>query len=154
MNHVNQEHKEQREQYIQFGIDQEHYAIHIAQIHEIIKTQDIHKIPNVKPYIKGVINLRGQIIPVISLRHLFGLGDDEFTKTTRIIVVHHMEERVGIIVDRVDKVTTFDDIQPPPDRIGEINKANFSGVSIQGGTVIGILKLDQVLKQEGGEVGS
>lgn len=136
------------EQYIQFEIGQEKYAIHISEIHEIIKMQEISEIPNVKPYVKGVINLRGKIVPVISLRELFGLEKEEYKKQTRIIVVNHKDETVGIIVDRVDKVTTFSDIQPPPERVGGMHGANFTGIGLHGDAIVGILKLDQVLVRE------
>lgn len=137
-----------QEQYIQFVIAQEKYAIHISEIHEIIKMQHINEVPSTRPYVKGVINLRGQIIPVVSLRVLFNLGDDEYTRHTRVVVVNHHEETIGIIVDRVDQVTTFTDIQPPLERIAGINGANFTGIGIQGDDIVGILKLDQVLIKE------
>lgn len=132
-------------QYVQFRIDEDCFAIHISDIHEIIKPQEISKIPDTKPHIKGVINLRGQIIPVISLRILFGLTDEPFTKSSRIIVTQDNNEKIGLIVDRVDKVTIFDDIQPPPDRIGAIHEANFTGVGVLGDNIVGILNLDQVM---------
>ncbi len=139
-----------QEQYIQFNIGQEKYAIAISDIHEIIKTQDITELPNVLPYIRGVINLRGKIVPVISLRTLFGMEAEVYSKHTRIIVVNHIEETVGIIVDHVDKVTTFADIQPPPDRVGGVNGTYFTGIGIvEGDGIVGLLKLDQVLIREG-----
>lgn len=136
-------------QFIQFAMGQEKYAIHISEIHEIIKMQEISEIPNTRSYVKGVINLRGKIVPVISLRRLFGLATDEYTKQTRIIVVNHEEETIGIIVDGVDRVTTFADIQAPPDRVGGVNGANFTGIGIVDEGIVGILKLDQVLVKEG-----
>jgi len=75
--------------------------------------------------------------------------EDEYTKHTRVVVVNHKEETVGIIVDRVDKVTTFSDIQAPPERFGGVNGVNFAGIGIVGEKIIGILKLDQVLVRRG-----
>jgi purine-binding chemotaxis protein CheW len=137
-----------REQYIEFGIENEQYAIRIQDIHEIIKIQDITQIPNVKHYVKGVINLRGKIVPVISLRNLFQLEEKAYSRTTRIIVVHHQEDTVGIIVDRVNKVTTFSDIQAPPDRVGGIEGNFFVGIGLTAGGLVGILKLDEILLHE------
>ena len=77
------------EQYVEFGIDKERYAIKISDIHEIIKLQPITELPNVHAYVKGVINLRGKIVPVLNLRHLFRLPDEELTKSARIIVINH-----------------------------------------------------------------
>lgn len=132
-------------QYVQFGIGNESYAIKIAEVHEIITMQDITEIPNCQFYVKGVINLRGKIIPVISLRSLFSLQDQPNSKATRIIVVHHQEEAVGIIVDRVHKVARYEDIQPPLERIGGINGAYFTGIGVSDKELVGILKIDEVL---------
>lgn len=138
-----------QEQYIQFGIGNEKYAIRISEIHEIIKMQDITEIPNVKSYVNGVINLRGKIVPVISLRHLFSMEHDQYTKSTRIVVVNHEDETIGIIVDQVSKVTVFSEIQPPPERVSGISGANFDGIGLlDGGEIVGILRLDQVLIKE------
>ncbi|WP_138494624.1 chemotaxis protein CheW [Paenibacillus pinistramenti] len=136
------------EQYVEFGVDDEQYAIRIQEIHEIIKMQEITQLPNVKAYVKGVINLRGKIIPVLSLRSFFGLEDQPHTKSSRIIVVHHTEDTVGIMVDRVSKVTTFSDIQPPPERVGGVEGNFFVGIGISQGGLVGILKLDEVLLRE------
>jgi purine-binding chemotaxis protein CheW len=141
-----------RSQYVQFALGHEHYAIPISEVNEIIRMQEISRIPNVKPYVKGVINLRGNIIPVISLRSLFNMPEDEYTKQTRIIVVHHHDETIGVIVDQIDKVTTFEDIQPPPARFGELNGVNFTGIGINGPSIVGILDLNYVLLKEGEQV--
>jgi purine-binding chemotaxis protein CheW len=138
----------EQEQYVEFGIEHEQYAIRIQDIHEIIKMQDITQIPNITPYVKGVINLRGKIVPVISLRSMFQLPEKEYTKHTRIVVVHHQEDSVGIIVDHVNKVATFSDIQPPPDRVGGIDGNFFAGIGLIESSLIGILKLDEVLVHE------
>jgi purine-binding chemotaxis protein CheW len=135
----------EQEQYVEFGIESEHYAIRIQDIHEIIKIQDITQIPNVQPYVKGVINLRGKIVPVINLRNLFQLEEKEYSKHSRIVVVRHEEDTVGIIVDSVNKVTTFTDIQPPPNRVGGIDGNYFVGIGLADNGLVGILKLDEVL---------
>jgi purine-binding chemotaxis protein CheW len=137
-----------QEQFVEFGIDNEQYAIRIQDIYEIIKMQQITQIPNAMPYVKGVINLRGKIVPVISLRYLFGLADKESSKTTRIVVVHHREDSIGIIVDRVNKVTTFSDVQPPPEHVGGIDGNFFTGIGLTADGLVGILKLDEVLVNE------
>jgi purine-binding chemotaxis protein CheW len=138
----------EQEQYVEFGIENEQYAIRIQDIHEIIKMQDITQIPNVQPYVRGVINLRGKIVPIISLRHLFGFFEEEYSKSSRIVVVHHLEDAVGIIVDRVNKVTMFSDIQPPPDRVGGIDGNLFTGIGLTKDGLVGILELDEVLLRE------
>jgi purine-binding chemotaxis protein CheW len=137
-----------QEQYVEFGIASERYALRIQDIHEIIKMQDITQIPNVMPYVKGVVNLRGKIVSIISLRSLFRLVETEADKATRIVVVRHNEETVGIIVDRVNKVATFTDIQSPPDRVAGIEGSFFTGIGIMDSGLVGILKLDEVLIHE------
>jgi purine-binding chemotaxis protein CheW len=132
-------------QYVEFNAGNESYAILISDIHEIIRMQDITEIPNGQRYVKGVINLRGKIVPVISLRSLFLLDADAITKSTRIVVVNHEEEAVGIIVDKVNKVVTFTDIQEPPERIGGVSGTYFCGIGITPVNLVGILKLDEVL---------
>ncbi|TFE25418.1 chemotaxis protein CheW [Cohnella luojiensis] len=132
-------------QFIEVGIAKERYAIKIYDIHEIIKMQDITAIPNSKPHIKGVINLRGKIVPIISLRNRFGMEEDPYSRTTRIVVVNHGEEIVGIVVDRVNQVITFSDIQSPPERVGGVDGSYFSGIGHSNGGLVSLLKLDQVL---------
>jgi purine-binding chemotaxis protein CheW len=135
-------------QYVEFGVHQERYAIKIYDIHEIIKMQEITEVPNTRSYVKGVINLRGKVVPVLSLRSLFGLSEDAYTKSTRIVVVNHKEDTIGIIVDRVNKVATFTDIQPPPERIGGIQGNYFVGIGLVENGLVGILRLDEVLLHE------
>jgi purine-binding chemotaxis protein CheW len=135
-------------QYVQFGIDKESYAIRISDVIEIIRMQAITDIPDTPYYVQGVINLRGRIIPVLSLRSLFSLSEDQITKATRIVVVHHEEEAVGIIVDRVQKVNRFENIQPPPERVAGINGAYFTGIGISDSELVAILKIDEVLLRD------
>ncbi|UUZ90288.1 chemotaxis protein CheW [Paenibacillus sp. P25] len=103
----------EHEQYVEFGMGEEQYAIRIQDIHEIIRMQEITQIPSVRSYVKGIISLRGKIVPVISLRSVFRQEEKAYSKSTRIILVHHGEDPVGIIVDRVHKVIAFSNIQPP-----------------------------------------
>ncbi|MBW7453953.1 chemotaxis protein CheW [Paenibacillus sepulcri] len=136
------------EQFVEFELGQENYAIPISAIHEIIRMQDITEIPNGRNYVKGVINLRGKIVPIIHLSRLFELQETPAGKSTRIVVVNHTLEYIGIIVDRVNQVTTFTDIQPPPERIGGINGSYFAGIGISTAGLVGILKMDEVLIQD------
>lgn len=138
------------EQYVEFGIAEEQYAIRIHDIHEIIKMQEITMIPHVRPYVKGVINLRGKVVPVLSLRSLFGMEEKPFVQSTRIVVVNHREDTVGIIVDKVNKVATYPDIQLPPERVGGIDGNFFVGIGLTDSGLVGILKLDEVLLHDEG----
>ncbi|WP_340021082.1 chemotaxis protein CheW [Paenibacillus sp. FSL K6-1096] len=137
-----------QKQYVEFGIGQEHYAIPISEVHEIIRMQEITEVPNGRYYVKGIINLRGKIVPVLSLRVLLDLEETAYTKHTRILVVHHQEEALGVIVDKVNKVTTFSDIQPAPDSIAGVSGSFFKGVGFSSEELVGILKLDEILLRD------
>jgi len=139
--------KTKQEQYVSIGIDSEKYALRINEVHEIIRMQDITKIPNSEEHIKGVINLRGRIIPIISLRHRFGLPETDYTKNTRIVVVNYENEMIGMIVDIVSQVTTFGEVQPPPETLEDSHSSYFSGIGQTDRELISILQLDKVLQQ-------
>ena len=96
-------------QYIVVRIGNEQYGINIKYIHNIVRNQKITRVPKTQTYYKGVINLRGEIIPVMSIRLKLGLEDDEFTDKTRIIIVKIEGATIGVIVDQVREVVTLDD---------------------------------------------
>jgi len=96
-------------QYIVINIGNEQYGINIKYIDNIVRIQRITRVPKTQPYYKGVINLRGEIIPVMSIRIKLGLADDEFTDKSRIIIVKVENASIGIIVDQVKEVVTLDE---------------------------------------------
>ena len=96
-------------QYIVVRIGNEQYGINIIYIDNIVRNQKITRVPKTQTYYKGVINLRGEIIPVMSIRLKLGLEDDEFTDKTRIIIVKIEGATIGVIVDQVREVVTLDD---------------------------------------------
>jgi purine-binding chemotaxis protein CheW len=134
-----------QEQYIEFKICQERYSIHIRDIQEIIKIQEVTEIPTNRSYVKGVINLRGKVVPIISLRIFFGWPAEANTRSTRVIIVKHKEESIGIIVDQVNRVTTFKDIQLPPEHLESGLGRCFVGIGFTEQGLVNILKLDEVL---------
>ena len=95
-------------QYIVVKIGNEQYGINIQYIDNIVRSQKITRVPKTQMYYKGVINLRGEIIPVMSIRLKLGLSDDEFTDKTRIIIVKVENATIGVIVDQVRDVVTLD----------------------------------------------
>ncbi len=101
-------------QYIVIRLGEEQYGIDIRYIDNIVRMQHITRVPKMPAYLKGVINLRGEVIPVISMRLKMGLEADEITKASRIIVVKlEQEGNVGFIVDEVREVVRLssDDIE-------------------------------------------
>ena len=96
-------------QYIVVRIGNEQYGINIKYIDNIVRNQKITRVPKTLTYFKDVINLRVEIIPVMSIRLKLGLEDDEFTDKTRIIIVKIEGATIGVIVDQVREVVTLDD---------------------------------------------
>ncbi|MDE7222998.1 MAG: chemotaxis protein CheW [Acetatifactor sp.] len=98
------------QQYIVVRLGEEQYGVDIRYIDNIVRMQKITRVPKVAPYLKGVINLRGEVIPIMSLRLKMFLPEDEFTKATRIIILK-LEQygSIGVIVDEVKEVVTLDE---------------------------------------------
>ena len=94
-------------QYIVVRIGNEQYGIDIQYIDNIVRNQKITRVPKAQPYFKGVINLRGEIIPVMSIRLRLGLEDDDFTDKTRIIIIKIDSSTIGVVVDQVKEVVTL-----------------------------------------------
>ncbi len=90
---------------VQLGVEQ--YGINIQYVQNIVRMMNITRVPKAKSYIKGVVNLRGEIIPVMSIRRKFKLKDDEITNTTRIIFVKVEGNEIGLIVDEVKEVISL-----------------------------------------------
>ena len=104
-------------QLVIFSLNAELYAIDTQGVKEISRMEDITPIPRTKPYIEGILNLRGQIIPVVCLRKRLGLPQRVDGKETRIIIIELDELRVGLIVDFVSEVITLTDstLTPAPE---------------------------------------
>lgn len=107
----------QHGRYLTFALGDENYSIEIRYVTEIIGLQPISSLPEAPDYIKGIVNLRGKIIPVIDVRLRFKKEQVEYTDRTCIIVVDTGELSVGLIVDMVSEVITIsdDNVVPPPD---------------------------------------
>ena len=103
-------------QAVVFRLGEETYGIEIGFVHEIIRVQPPAALPGTPPAVLGVINLRSRIIPVISLRSVFGGTETEPGPAARIVIVGWNGSRVGLLVDEVVEVRTFDmaEVQPPP----------------------------------------
>lgn len=132
-------------QYIAYELANEKYALKISDVYEIIRMQQISPTHNSKFFLEGVINLRGKVIPVVNLHKRFKLTEHAPTKETRIVVIKSREEMIGIIVDKVDQVIKFDDIQPTPNVVSGIDGEYFEGIGITEMGVISLLKIDVVL---------
>lgn len=140
--------------YLTFVMAKEEYGISILKVREIIKLLEITSIPKTPGYIKGVINLRGKIIPIMDLRLKFGLEEKEYNERTCIVVVEVMlnETRrlMGLIVDTVSEVAnlTADQIEPPPEYGNQNNQGVLVGVGKVKERVILLLDIEQILSRE------
>jgi len=102
--------------YLVFILDGQEFAIPIAHVVDIINVQPITHVPNCPEYIKGITNLRGQVIPIVDVRIRFGKQPQNYNERTCIIVVEDTESAVGLIIDSVSEVISLSDeeISPPP----------------------------------------
>lgn len=137
-------------QYIVVTIGVEQYGIDISYVDNIVRMQKITRVPKSLPYFNGVINLRGEIIPIMSLRKRFGLEPDSFTDKTRIIILKpEQQESIGIIVDMVKEVINLseDNIDKMAiDTKEELSKYIFGiGKNNSNNTLISLLNINSVI---------
>lgn len=113
-----------RDKYLTFHLAGEDYGIEIRYVTEIIGVQKITPVPNTPHYLKGVINLRGRVIPIMDVRRRFHLPECEYDERTCVIVVRLAETLIGLVVDTVSEVVAIPatDIQPPPGRSSHQNQ--------------------------------
>ena len=140
--------------YLTFNLGDEQYCLEILKVQEIIGMQEITKIPRTPIYVKGVINLRGKVIPVIDLRLKFDMEGKEFTRKTCIIVVQVRREEntliMGIIVDEVSEVLdiTADKIEAAPPMGTRLDSHFILGMAKTESAVKILLDIDNVLSAE------
>lgn len=124
--------------YLTFILADESYGLEILKVREIIGSMAITPVPRTPSHVKGVINLRGRVIPVVDLRLKFGLDSVEATDETCIVVVDVQESQTGILVDTVDEVLDIDneDIEDTPD----------FGSTVSTDFILGVAKMDEGVK--------
>jgi len=148
---VNQGLLDKEGKYLTFALAQEEYGLEILKVREIIGYMEITAVPQTPEYVKGVINLRGQVIPVIDLRGKFGMETTEITDETCIIVVEITQDdrafNTGIVVDRVQEVLDIDgqDIEEAPQFGASVDTNFILGMGKIGDTVKILLDIDRVL---------
>lgn len=137
-------------QYLTFIIDEEYYGIDISSVIEIIGIQKITEMPQQPDYVKGVINLRGKIIPTIDVRTRFHKETVEYDERTCIIVIDNNEMMVGFIVDRVDEVMTITDenISAPPRFNSDFQGRYVKGVAKLEDQIIMLLECTLLLSED------
>jgi len=132
--------------YLTFKLVDEEYGVEILKVREIIGVMQITAVPRMPAHVKGVINLRGKVIPVVDLRLKFGLQEAEHTEQTCIIVVNVGQE-IGIIVDTVCEVLDIagENIEPTPSMGGSVDTSFMLGMGKVGEVVKILLDIDKVL---------
>ncbi|MBW8017783.1 MAG: purine-binding chemotaxis protein CheW [Planctomycetes bacterium] len=148
---LNQAIADKEGKYLTFALAHEEYGLEILKVREIIGYMDITAVPQTPSHVKGVINLRGQVIPVVDLRAKFGMDTMEVTEETCIIVVEISQGdrnfQTGIVVDHVQEVLDIqgEDIEPAPQFGSNVDTDFILGMGKIGDTVKILLDIDKVL---------
>lgn len=137
-------------QLVTFSIGDEEFGVEILKVQEIIRMLEITKVPKAPPFVEGVINLRGKVIPIIDLRKRFGLASRDHDKNTRIIVINIHSMIVGFVVDSVSEVLRLplNTVEPPPPVVAGLDSDYISGVGKLEDRLLIMLDLDRLLSNE------
>ncbi|PKM95369.1 MAG: chemotaxis protein CheW [Firmicutes bacterium HGW-Firmicutes-1] len=143
----------QKGKFLTFSLGNESYGIEILYVTEIVGIQPITEVPELPKYIKGIINLRGKIIPVMDVRVRFNKPPMDYNDRTCIVVVDILEISIGLIVDTVAEVLSIpeQEIVPPPD-INKGGKKYIKGIGKTGSEVTLILDCEKLIDEEEVEV--
>ncbi|KAA8980762.1 MULTISPECIES: chemotaxis protein CheW [Gammaproteobacteria] len=144
------------DQYLTFTLGDEEYGVDILRVQEIRAWDTATPIPNTPPYVKGVINMRGTIVPVVDLRERFGMETLEYTQFTVVVlvkVIHGNRERImGLIVDALSEVYGIneDQLRPPPE-FGTVIRTDFiRGLATMEDKMVIVLDVDSLLGEDAG----
>lgn len=141
-------------QYLTFTLDQESYAVDVAKVREVLDLSPITKVPRMPSFMRGVINLRGNVVPVIDLRLTFGLVKAEDTVDTCIIIVEVVSDNevvvLGALADSVQEVIELepDKIEPPPKMGTRLNTEFITGMGKYDEKFLTILDIDRVFSSD------
>ncbi|WP_456275476.1 chemotaxis protein CheW [Bacillus sp. AK128] len=135
---------------IVFQLADEEYGVPVQQVRSIEKVQHITRVPKTVKFVKGVINLRGLVTPVIDLRTRFNLEEQDYSDSSRVIIVSLEDMEVGLIVDAANDVIDIqvEAIEPPPEVVGSVEANYIKGVAKIEKRLLILLNLDAVLNPE------
>lgn len=137
-----------KKQYIVVKIGNEQYGIDISYVDNIVRMQKITRVPKAQSYFKGIINLRGEVVPVMSIRIRMGLQDDVFTNASRIIILKiDQQGALGIIVDEVKEVVTLgsEEIEKGTSQVKDGRETYINGIGKNGDELISLLDINSIL---------
>ncbi|MDC7236101.1 MAG: chemotaxis protein CheW [Spirochaetales bacterium] len=141
-------------QYLTFTVEKEMYALNVANVREVLGYTTVTVVPRMPEYMKGVINLRGSVVPVLDLKRKFGLGDIEQAMDTSVIVTEvRIEDKavvIGLLCDSVSEVIDFheDDIEPAPNMGTQIQADFIRGMGKKDDQFIIILEISKILTHQ------
>ena len=139
-------------QLVSFMLADEEYGVEVLKVREIIRMPTITKMPNVPQHVEGIINLRGKVIPIISMRRRFNLSNDENGSQTRIIIMDVAGSLTGFIVDSVSEVIRIhsSEIQPPPSMVlsSGIGQEFITGVFNHAERLLIIMDIDRMFSDD------
>jgi len=143
-------------QLVSFELEGEEYGVNVLAVREIIRMPAITRMPNTPEYVDGIINLRGTVVPIISLRKRFGLCESERDHNSRILVMEVCDSMIGFIVDSVSEVIRVHggEIQPPPALVltGDNSREFITGVFNHAGRLLILMDVDRMFSED--ELGS
>ncbi|MBQ1546931.1 MAG: purine-binding chemotaxis protein CheW [Lachnospiraceae bacterium] len=139
--------EEEKRQYIVVKIGSEQYGLDISNVDNIVRMQKITRVPKSPEHYRGVINLRGEVVPVMSIRRKMGLSDDVFTNASRIIILKlEAQGSVGIVVDEVKEVVSLgsDDIDRNVQNTNREDSNFINGIGKNGEELISLFDVDKI----------
>ncbi len=138
------------QEYLTFTLGDEHYAIDILTVKEIRGYESVTKIANAPPFIKGVINLRGDIVPIVDLRIKFDVGNITYDEFTIVIVLHIHNRIVGVVVDGVSDVVSLakEQLRPPPDFGVAFDSRYLLGLATVNEQMVILVDIDELISSE------
>lgn len=143
--------QDETKQYIVVQIGSEKYGIDIRYVDNIVRMQKITRVPKAQVYFKGIINLRGEIVPVMSIRTKMGLDEDVITNASRIIILK-LEEKgsLGVIVDQVCEVVTLsaDQIETNNINSSHVKDSFINGIGKNGDQLISLFEINSIVEEK------
>jgi purine-binding chemotaxis protein CheW len=136
-------------QVVSFRLANEEFGIEITKVQEIILVGEITRVPQTAPYIKGLINLRSTVIPIVDLRLRFGMVEQPPTEETRIMVMNVSGKTIGIVVDAVSEVLRIakEQIAPPPATVSGLGREHITGLAKLNQRLLILLDVDRLLSE-------